>query len=119
MMAKYKRSKVILGILLALAMVSMGCGLTEQLSAGLSGDSAEPTSLPTRTPWPTFTPTTEIVAVVATEEALLDADSGGIGEDIVTAIVKHEAEIDPVDTLIIAAENTFGCSCINSTFNLR
>jgi hypothetical protein len=96
MMAKYKRSKVILGILLALAMVSMGCGLTEQLSAGLSGDSAEPTSLPTRTPWPTFTPTTEIVAVVATEEV----SGQDVPQDVPVVKLSELAttEIEPPDT---------------------
>jgi hypothetical protein len=67
MVVKPKSTEIVFGLILALAVISVGCGLTDRLSAGVSGDPAEPTSLPTRTPWPTFTPTPGSVAI-ATEE---------------------------------------------------
>jgi hypothetical protein len=65
---KYREIRIVLGLMLALAITSMGCGVTEQLGARLSGDAGEPTAVPTRTPWPTFTPTLEPVAVAPTQE---------------------------------------------------
>ena len=64
MFIKNRRIRGVFGIVLTLAVVSMGCGLTERLAGG----SPEPTAVPTRTPWPTFTLTPGSVAVVTTEE---------------------------------------------------
>jgi len=68
MIVNHKRIKIIVGIFLALAVVSMGCGLTDRLSGRVSGESVEPTALPTRTPWPTFTPTPGSMAMLPTQE---------------------------------------------------
>jgi hypothetical protein len=64
MILKYRQTKVFLSFILILTLGNLGCGLTESLGARLSGDSAEATSCPTRTPWPTFTPTPENIAIV-------------------------------------------------------
>ncbi len=66
---KHKITKTVLGIILTLSVVSMGCGLTDRLRGRVSSDVAEPTALPTRTPWPTFTLTPEPVALVPTQES--------------------------------------------------
>jgi hypothetical protein len=80
---KSREIRVVLGLILALAVVSMGCGVTQ----GLVGVSAEPTADPTRTPWPTFTPTPESVVLVATQDPSVVKLS-----DLATA------EIPPPDT---------------------
>jgi hypothetical protein len=64
MVMRFKRMKIVFGLVLVLALVSLGCGLTERLGSGSVNDAGEADSLPTRTPWPTFTPTPDSVAVV-------------------------------------------------------
>ncbi len=88
MIVKHKRTKVVLGLVLALAVVSMGCGLTDRLSRRISGDSAEPTALPTRTPWPTFTPTPGSVVMVPTQEPINAAPSAVKLSDLATAEIE-------------------------------
>jgi hypothetical protein len=101
MVVKPKSKKTVFGLILALAVVSMGCGLTERLGAGLSDDSAEPTSLPTRTPWPTFTPTPESVAIVPTQEPV-DQEPGVVKlSDLATAEISPRntpTPVPPADT---------------------
>jgi len=59
------RMYVVFGLVVALAVVSLGCGLTTRLAPGRAGDeAAEVETLPTRTPWPTFTSTPESVAAL-------------------------------------------------------
>lgn len=89
---KYSEIRIVLGLFLALAVTSMGCGLSEQLSARLSGDGGEPTPVPTRTPWPTFTPTPELAVVVPTQEPLAEEPGVIRLADLATA------EIQPPDT---------------------
>jgi hypothetical protein len=89
---KNDRLRVMFGLILALAVFGMGCGLTERLSSGLSGDPVEPTSLPTRTPWPTFTPTPESVVLVPTQEPADQEPTAVKLSDLATA------EITPPDT---------------------
>jgi len=92
MIVKHRTAEVIFGILLALALVSMGCGLTDRLSGRVSDDSAEPTALPTRTPWPTFTPTPASVAIVPTQEPVSQEPTTVKLDDLATA------EIEAPDT---------------------
>jgi hypothetical protein len=68
MVLKRKRVKIAFGLVMALALVSLGCGLTESLGARLAGDPVKTVSLITRTPWPTFTPTPGRVTAVPSDE---------------------------------------------------
>jgi len=89
---KHREIRIVFGLMLALAVASMGCGLTEGLSGRLAGDSAEPTAAPTRTPWPTFTPTPESVVLVPTQEPVSQEPPAVKLSDLATA------EISPPDT---------------------
>jgi hypothetical protein len=71
MMVFKHRAYAVFGLVVALALLSLGCGLTQGLSSRLRGGPATEASLPTRTPWPTFTPTPEGMAMIP---------SGGAGE---------------------------------------
>lgn len=76
---KEKQLKLIFGLVLILAVISLGCSLTAGLGARPADDPAEPASPPTRTPWPTFTPSPESVAVVPPGETG-EGDPGASGE---------------------------------------
>jgi hypothetical protein len=93
MVMKNKRIRAVFGLVVTLAVISMGCGLTDRLAGG----SVEPTSLPTRTPWPTFTPTPGSVEVVATEEPDSPESAAVKLSDLATA------EIEPPDTPTLPA----------------
>lgn len=64
MVLRKKSTIVVFGFALALALASLGCGLTGGIGAQQAGGPVEFDAPPTRTPWPTFTPTPASVAVV-------------------------------------------------------
>ena len=64
MMVFKHRTYAVFGLVVAFAMVSLGCSLTQGLSSRLRGGSVDAASIPTRTPWPTFTPTPEGMAMI-------------------------------------------------------
>lgn len=72
MVLKHKQIGTAFELVLALALVSMGCSLTEGLSKRVAGSQVEAVSLPTRTPWPTFTPSPEGLIVLPSQ----DGDEG-------------------------------------------
>lgn len=88
MMVKHKITRVIFGIILTLSVVSLGCGLTDRLSGRVSSAQAEPTALPTRTPWPTFTPTPESVALAPTQETVNQEPTAVKLSDLATAEIR-------------------------------
>lgn len=75
---KHKRKNLIFGLVLILAVISLGCGLTERLGSGQAENQGETEATPTRTPWPTFTPTAASVAGIPTEEAGQAAGPGDL-----------------------------------------
>ncbi|GAB4529786.1 MAG: hypothetical protein Kow0063_07190 [Anaerolineae bacterium] len=93
---RYSDIRIALGLFLALAVISMGCSLTEQLSARLAGGAAEPTAIPTRTPWPTFTPTVEPAVVVLTQEPAVESPEVIRLADLATAEIQPSATPTPV-----------------------
>jgi hypothetical protein len=82
------RMYLVLGLVLVLATLSLGCGLTQGLSSRLRGGSADVAALPTRTPWPTFTPTPEGMAMIP---------SGG-GEEQSAPVLKEPPTATPAPT---------------------
>jgi hypothetical protein len=92
MALNYKPMRLIFGLVLALAVVSLGCGITEGLSSRLAGDSAQEVSLPTRTPWPTFTPTPGSVAIVPSD------GTGNQDTGVVKLSDLPTSEVKPTDT---------------------
>lgn len=85
-----QKMRVVFGLVLVLAVAGLGCGLAEGLSARLGGDPADVASVPTRTPWPTFTPTLGWGAAVLSE-------GNGEGGSVV-AVVEPTPTIPPTDT---------------------
>lgn len=91
MVLECKQMKIAFGLILVLAVVSLGCGLTDRLGTRLSGgDPAAAAFVPTRTPWPTFTPTPESVAVVPPD--------GTGGQDAAASNDLPTPTIPPTDT---------------------